>query len=337
MKNITFLILATIIFALILGCSDTTKPTYIMDVNGLHEAPENAVWLTHEHILVDFIGADNIQPETWDHDKIISSLLPYLQEIQKLNVDYFVDATPAYLGRDVLLLKKITDITGIRIMTNTGLYGAVENRYIPSYAYALSAEELAEIWIDEFENGIDNTSIRPGFIKIGVDSHDPLDPMHEKLVKAAAITHLETGLIIASHTGRAEGLWPQLKILDDFGVAPEALIWVHAQQEADKDSFLKAAETGCWVSLDGMGWEMEDHVKKIAMAKEHGFLDRVLISHDAGWYDPQKEVQSIIPFTAVFNTLIPELQSRGFTDDEIRMMLSVNPSRAFSIKKRTIN
>ena len=337
MKHQPFLLLATLFMALLMGCSDTTKPTYILDINGIHEADKNALWLTHEHVLVDFIGADSIQPETWDHDEIMQSILPYFHEIKQHNVAYFVDPTPAYLGRDVLLLRKISDITGIRIVTNTGLYGALENKYIPSYAFDLSAEELAEIWIDEYENGIDQTNVRPGFIKIGIDSADPLDPVHEKLVKAAAITHLRTGLIIASHTGKAEGLWPQLKILEDYGVSPEAFIWVHAQQEESHENILRAAEMGIWISLDGMGWETEGHIEKIAVLKEHGFSDRILISHDAGWYDPQKEVQSIIPFTAIFDQVIPELKSRGFTEKDIRKLLTDNPARAFSIGTTTAN
>ena len=336
MKKGTCFIFSVLFLFILAGCSDSGGRYFIQDVYGIHEAEENAEWLTHEHILVDFIGADSIQPEAWDHDEIINYLLPYLTEIKDLNVDYFVDATPAYLGRDVLLLRKIADLTGIRIVTNTGLYGALENRYIPSYAYELTAEELADIWIDEYENGIDQTSVRPGFIKIGIDSADPLDPVHEKLVKAAAITHLKTGLIIASHTGNAKGLWPQLKILEDYGVSPEAFIWVHAQQEENHENILRAAEMGTWISLDGMGWEIEDHVEKIVLLKERGFSDRILISHDAGWFDPQKEVQSVIPFTAIFDQVIPELKSRGFTADDIHKLLTVNPARAFSIEVRKI-
>jgi phosphotriesterase-related protein len=329
-KSYIFIVLS-LCLTIIIGCSTTEQSDYVQDINGLHQVEENTVWLTHEHILVDFIGASNIRPDTWDHDEIIHSIIPYLDELKKYNVDYFVDATPSYLGRDALLLKRIANETGLRIITNTGIYGAVGNKYIPSYAFDISPEDLAEIWIDEFENGIDNTSVRPGFIKIGIDKADPLESMHEKLVKAAAITHLRTGLTIASHTGKALGLWPQLKILEQYGVSAEAFIWVHAQQENDFNSFLKAAEMGCWISFDAIGWEIEDHLEKILFSKNNGILDRVLISHDAGWYDPQKEVQSITPFTNVFDKIIPELQSKGFTDADISMLLSVNPSRAFSI------
>ena len=323
-------------FFLIIGCGYPTskKQQLIQDVNGTHRLASNQIWLSHEHILVDFIGADSIQPNRWNHDAIIKEVMPYLEELKEFNVNYFVDATPDYLGRDVLLLEKIANKTGIRIITNTGLYGARNNKFIPEYAQEMTAEDLARMWINEYKNGIDGTSIRPGFIKIGIDDSDSLHAMHQKLVKAAALTHLKTGLTIASHTGKAIGLWPQLDILKELGVSPEAFIWVHAQTEDNNDSYLKAAEMGCWISLDGLGWELEKHVEKLLFAKRNGILDRILISHDSGWYDPQKENQTIRPYTNIFKKLYPELKSHGFTDDEFKVLISVNPSKAFLIEVR---
>lgn len=333
-KELNFTILLVVIFY---GCSITPKQPLIQDVTGARLADSNQIWLTHEHILVDFIGADSIQPDSWNHEIILKEVLPYFKELDEFNVNYFVDATPAYLGRDVLLLERIADKTGIRIVSNTGLYGARNNKFIPEYAYDISAQKLAEIWINEYRNGIDDTPIKPGFIKIGIDNSDTLSTLHQKLVKAAALTHLKTGLTIASHTGKAKGLWPQLSILDETGVSPESFIWVHAQAETDNDMYLKAAERGCWISLDGLGWEVEKHTEKILFAKRNGILDKILISHDAGWYDPQKENQTIKPYTAIFRKLYPELISQGFTEDEFKLLTSVNPSKAFSIQIRNLN
>jgi phosphotriesterase-related protein len=158
--------------------------------------------------------------------------------------------------------------------------------------------------------------------------------VHEKLVRAAALTHLQTGLTIASHTGEAKGLWPQLRILEEMGVSPQALIWVHAQNEEDHQNYLKAAEMGCWISLDGLGWELENHVEKLVFAKRNGILDRILISHDAGWYDPQKTVQTLMPYNVIFKKLYPALKSRGFTDDDFNQLTRVNPSKAYAIEIR---
>ncbi len=319
------------ILTLLVGWGSMNGQGMIQDVRGRNEVDPTAVWLSHEHLLVDFIGADSIRPDSWDHEVIMREVLPYLEELKEFKVRYFVDATPNFLGRDVLLLEKIAKRTGLRILTNTGLYGARNNKFIPTYAREGSAEDLAQLWIAEYEQGIDGTSIRPGFIKIGVDASDPLDPFHAKLVKAAALTHLQTGLTIASHTGEAVGLWPQLHILREMGVSPGSFIWVHAQAEKDNENYIKAAGMGCWISLDGLGWELDEHIDKLMFAKNSGILDRILISHDAGWYDPQKKNQTIMPYTVIFEKLYPALKSRGFTDEEFKLLIRANPSKALSI------
>lgn len=329
LNSFLLLCLALICF----GYSVPTSQPLIQHVNGLDRVDYTPIWLTHEHILVDFIGADSIHSDRWNQESVMKQMRPYLEELKEFDVKYFVDATPNYLGRDVLLLQKISDQTGIRIITNTGLYGVRNNKFIPAYAFAMTAEKLAEMWTKESEIGIDGTSIKPGFIKIGIDNADPISDLHGKLVRAAALTHLKTGLTIASHTGKAKGLWPQLRILQEMGVSPEAFIWVHAQNEVDNDNYLKAAQMGCWISLDGLGWELEKHITKILFAKENGILDKILISHDAGWYDPaKKEVQNIKAFTNVFKKLYPELKSKGFTDEEFKLLVSINPAKAYGIK-----
>lgn len=329
--------LASYIFFLIVwGGIAQTEPVAIQDITGFHAVKSGEIWLSHEHILVDFIGADSIDSGSWNKANISKQVLPFLLELQNFHVKYFVDATPQYLGRDVHLLKELADKSGIRIITNTGLYGAQNNKFIPDIARKNTAEELAQQWLKEFEQGIDGTNMKPGFIKISVDNSELLSPMHEKLVKAAALCHLKSGLTIASHTGKAIALWPQLEILSEQGVSPKAFIWVHAQAEEEEINYQKAAETGCWISLDGLAWEMDKHIEKLVYAKRNGFLDQILISHDAGWYDPQKKTQNIQPYTPIFKTLLPLLRSKGFTADEINLLISVNPSKAYAIHKRSM-
>lgn len=326
-------IITILLLVLIASCA-SKNGSIVNSVSGSVTVSPNEVWLSHEHLLVDFIGADSIDPKKWDHDSVISAVLPYLEELKEHNVKYFVDATPAYLGRDVLLLEKIARKTGLTILTNTGFYGAVNNKYIPSFAFEKTAEELAAIWINEYNKGIDSTSIKPGFIKISVDAADTLDAIDQKLVKAAGITHLQTGLTILSHTGKAKGLWPQLKILREMNVSPNAFVWVHAQAEEDNTNYLRAAKEGCWIALDGLGWDIEKHLQKLVFAKEHDILNRVLISHDAGWYDPQKQTQAIKPYTNIFKQLYPALMSKGFSKEEFNLLISDNPAKAFSINIR---
>ncbi len=314
------------------SCGNWSDPV-VMTTAGSRTVDRSATWLSHEHILVDFIGADSIRPQSWDQEAIIDQVLPYLKELEQYNLTYFVDATPQGLGREPELLQKISDRTGLQIITNTGFYGARNNKYVPSDFKDASPEQMAELWIDEFRNGIGNSKVRPGFIKISVDNIEPLDSLHQKIVYAAGLTHLRTGLTIASHTGKSTALWPQLDILVDLGVPANKFIWVHAQNEEDLENYVKAADKGCWISLDGIGWGWEAYLDKLLFAKQNDILDHILVSHDAGWYDPQKTVQEIQPYTALFKYLMPALKAEGFTESEIQLMLSENPARAYSYNK----
>ena len=51
------------------------------------------------------------------------------------------------------------------------------------------------------------------------------------LIRAAALTHLETGLVIMSHTGTDKPAFDQIHILKELGVSPEAFIWTHAHSQ----------------------------------------------------------------------------------------------------------
>ena len=119
-----------------------------------------------------------------------------------------------------------------------------------------------------------------------------------------------------------------------MNVLPGAFVWVHAQNENDNNNYLLAAQEGCWISLDGLGWDVEKHLEKLVFAKEHTILDKILISHDAGWYDPQKQTQTVKPYTNIFKELYPLLMSRGFSKQDFDLLMSNNPSEAFSIRIR---
>ena len=202
----------------------------IITVNGPIEPSALGTVLTHEHVLVDFIGADSTGFHRWNRDTVLSVMLPYLEECRALGVNSFFECTPAYLGRDPELLRMLADASGLHIITNTGYYGARENLFIPEAILSSSPEALASVWINEFEEGIGESGIRPGFIKIGVDGNDTLSAAHRLLIRAAAIAHKKTGLAIASHTGPDAPAFEQLAVLEEEGVSPSAFIWVHANR-----------------------------------------------------------------------------------------------------------
>ena len=310
----------------------------IMTVDGRIPAADMGMSLIHEHFLVDFIGADQISENRWNKDEVIRKVLPFLLDAKKHAVKTILDCTPAFLGRDVVLQKRLAAASGLQILTNTGYYGAVKNKYLPRWAFTETAEQLAARWINEFEHGIDNTTIKPGFIKIGVDP-EHLSELHQKIVRAAALTHLHTGLTICSHTGIAIPAFEEIELLKQLGVHPAAFVWTHAQNEQDRALHVKAAGLGAWISLDGIGWgEIEPYTAALDNLRSAGMLHKVLISHDAGWYKPgENDGGSFTGYTNIFSVLIPRLNKMGFTDQDIQQLLVKNPAEAFSIRVRKLN
>jgi phosphotriesterase-related protein len=313
------------------------KANTILTVGGPIDASKMGVTLAHEHILVDFIGAENYDPTRWNRAEVVEAVLPELIRIKQLGVETLFEFTPAFLGRDVELLKELSTKSGLNIITNTGFYGAVNNKYLPAVAFKASADELARVWIDEFEKGIEGTGIKPGFIKISVNP-ETLSDLHKKLVQAAAITHLRTGLTIASHTGPGIPALEQIEVLNQSGVNPAAFVWVHAQNEENTDYYLQAASTNAWVSLDGVQQSnIANYLQLLHFMKEQGLLGKVLVSQDAGWYEPGKPWNGPSrSYTDIHHYLIPELKKSGFTKKNIKQIFELNPAEAFAVRIRNL-
>lgn len=305
----------------------------IMTINGPINTSKMGTTLIHEHFLVDFIGAKEISTKRWDRVEVVNKVTPYILAAKNAGVKTMFDCTPAFLGRDPILLRLLAEKSGIQIVTNTGYYGALNNKHMPSHALSEPAEVLALRWIREFLRGIEGTDVRPGFIKIGVDSEEELSDLHIKLVKAAAITHLKTGLTICSHTGPGKTAFQQLDIIQKHGVSPSAFVWVHAQGEEDISYFESAASLGAWVSLDGIGTDdLDKYVEILVRLKSNGYLNRVLISHDAGWYKPEEPDGDFTGYSNIFTDLIPRLKDKKFNQKDIDQLLVKNPISAFRIK-----
>jgi phosphotriesterase-related protein len=329
------------LLSLFYGCKSETEKI-IITVNGPIPAGEMGTTLVHEHVLVDFIGADSTGYHRWNKDEVVERVTPFLEEIQEYEVSTLIECTPAFVGRDPMLLKRLSEKTGMNLVTNTGYYGARTNHFIPKEFYSMSARELSARWVDEFENGIEGSGIRPGFIKIAVDRDDTLSPEHIKIVSAAALTHNKTGLAIASHTGPEGPAFEQIKVLQSYGVDPSHFIWVHAQR-GSLDGNIRAAKMGAWISIDNVNGDRTDdpealfsiqwHANRILALKEAGLLHRVLISHDAGWYSPgQENGGTFRDYKDIFTDLIPALNELGFTQTDIDQLLIRNPIEAYSIK-----
>lgn len=309
------------------------QTSWLMSVSGKLTDPGRI--LPHEHILVDFIGAGKVSPARYDAGEVFETALPKLKELKLLGCDTLIECTPDYLGRDVKLLKRLSEASGMNILTNTGYYGAREHMFLPDHVHEEDAGKLADRWTDEWENGIGDTGIRPGFIKTGADKA-PLSALQRKIVRAAARTHLRTGLTVGIHTGNGAAAEEELSILEAEGVSPEAFIWIHAQSENNHSYHLQLARKGAWVEFDGIREEsLEEHLELVQTMKAHKLLGKVLVSQDAGWYHVgEAGGGSYRGYGLLFTAFIPLLKKKDFTGKEIETLVKTNPAEAFAIRIR---
>lgn len=306
---------------------------YIQTVRGPIKPSQLGMTLIHEHIMVDFIGADKINKNRYNADEVFEVMLPYLKEIKDLGVTGFAECTPMFIGRDAELMERFSKALDMHILTNTGMY---KEPYLPKYAFEKTEDELAKMWISEIGQGIEGTQIKAGFIKIAVNPGN-LIPIQQKIVRAAARASKVTGATIACHTGHGIAALESLDILKSEDLPLGKFIFVHAGSESDSSYNVKVAEQGAWVEYDSIGaGEADRYTSLIKTMLDKGYGDRLLLSQDAGWYnvgDPRGG--NVRNFAYIIRDFIPLMEKSGIDKKTIGKFFINNPAKALQIPIKT--
>ena len=129
----------------------------------------------------------------------------------------------------------------------------------------------------------------------------------------------------------------EMEVLEGAGLDLGRFIWVHAQTEPDFSILKEAARHGAYVELDTVGasFQSRSELLETAIALiEAGFVNRLLLSHDAGWYNPARSDglpdDGYRGYTALAQDFIPALLGRGVSEEEVRRITVHNPAQAFA-------
>ena len=296
---------------------------------------ELGLTLPHEHLFTDLRGPTVDDYAQADPIRVLSVMKPYIADVKKFGVRSIVECSTIGVGRNPKILKTIAIHTGINIIAPTGVY---REWYVPDEIRNLTVEALADRWIKDLTIGIDGSDVKAGFIKMAV-SDEEITLLEQKNLQAAVIASRHTGAVIACHTIGGKLVEQLIDLLDEYGHNLERFIWTHAQSEPDIDYQFRAAERGVYISIDaiGSGWTPdEDMLEKTIALINAGYSNKILLSHDAGWYDPSQPDgkpadQGIRGYTDLFKTFIPSLQSRGVDQETIDEITVNNPAIAFSL------
>ncbi len=320
------------------------KGQKIQTVLGEVDAADIGPMLPHEHLLVAFIEEGKFSDTDYDRSEIVELMLPLLMELKGEGCGGFVDCSPVYLGRDPYLLRELSEKSGIHIITNTGYYKAP---YIAPEVHAMSSREMADLWVSEARDGIEESGVRPGFIKIAVND-GRVNPLQERILFAAVHASLETGLPVQCHTVGADAAAHVGELLEACSFDYERWIWVHAQtaftqgskltaggsNAADYGLFQRLGDRGMWISIDHLHPPAyEQGLALLEGLMGCGLTDRLLLSQDSGWYNVGQERGGLInPFHLLFKEFVPYAEVQGWSKETLERLTMFNPAIAMRLR-----
>src|SRR5258707_7870739 len=173
-------------------------------VRGPIDAAELGVTLMHEHVFVLSTEVMQNLPEPWgDEEKRVADAVARLNELKSRGVDSIVDLTVIGLGRYIPRIQRIAAQTDINIIVATGIYTYHD---APLYFHYRGPgtpfggpELMTEMFVKDIQQGIADTRVRAGILKCATDVSG-LTPDIERILRAVAQAHRETGVPISTHT-----------------------------------------------------------------------------------------------------------------------------------------
>ena len=303
---------------------------HLITTLGPKRADQLGLILPHEHVFVDLRTWDQpgyAQAETGD---VIALMAPEITRAQAAGVTALVECSTVGVGRRPDILKAISEATGLPLVVPTGVY---REPWIPDWIQAATEAELRDWITGELSNEIRPDGVRAGWIKLSAGD-DGLTKCETKVFRAAAGAGLATSAVIGSHTIRGRVVRDQLRVIEEVGYSPERFIWIHTQAEPDFDLHVEIARRGAWIEYDAIGSDQlsdDFFLERIQRVLEAGLGDRLLLSHDRGWYDPALPGGGTPkPFTYLSETFLPKLRLAGLDEPILRQLTQSNPFRAFA-------
>lgn len=295
---------------------------------GPKSAGELGLILPHEHIFVDLGPIEENAYLDADPADVIRVMAPEIEKIKQQGVTALVECTPVGVGRRADIDRAVSLATNFPVVVPTGIY---REPWIPQWAHEASEEELCNWLLKELTGAIEDSGVQAAWIKVSA-SDDGITPVESKILRAAAKAGAATNAVIGSHTIRGRVVYDQLDILEAAGYTPTRFIWVHTQAEPDFDLHLAMAQRGCWLEYDSIGTREDSwYIDCIQRLLDAGFGDRLLLSHDRGWYDPSKPGGGVPkPYTYLVEHFLPNLRHARVDDATIIQLTQTNPFVAYA-------
>jgi phosphotriesterase-related protein len=316
-------------------------------VLGSVEAKSLGKTLIHEHFVFGYPGySGDVTFGAYDKEEALRIGIETARKVQAYGVQTVVDPTPNECGRDPLLLKEISERTGLHIVCTTGYYyeGEGGTAYFRNRrSFADIESEIFEIMMTEITQGIGKTGVKAGAIKVA-SSEGAITEYEQYFFRAAAKAQRATGVPIITHTQQGTMGGDQARLLIEHGAEPSRIVIGHMDGNADVSYHLDTLQQGVYVALDRFGLQTpgfpKDTVRETVLLGllGMGYADRLMLSHDTVnlflgrpriFTGELAELNQTYEITHLFRNVIPRLQARGVSEETLNTIFVDNPRRLF--------
>jgi phosphotriesterase-related protein len=201
------------------------------------------------------------------------------------------------------------------------------------------ADPMIDMFVGDITEGIAGTGVKAAFLKCAID-HNGLTPGVERVMRAVARTHRQTGAPITVHThpGSETGRVVKRVLCDDEGVDPTRVVLGHSGDSSDLDYLSALADAGFILGMDRFGINVETtfeaRADTLVELCRRGYADRMVLAHDAAcyidWMDPRlREMMTQWNYLHIHDDVLPYVRERGVTEAQIETMLVDTPRRYF--------
>ena len=320
----------------------------VESVRGPVELSDLGQVLMHEHVFV--MSTEHMQnygADWWDEEFRVTDAITKLNSMHAKGIQTIVDPTVWGLGRYIPRIQRIAEQTPVNIIVAAGLY--VYEELPQQYAYRGPGTliDIPEPMVTDFSRditeGIADTGVKAAFLKFALETPEP-SPGVERIARAVARTHLDTGAPITVHTsGPHQTGRTAVRIFCEEGVDLTKVVIGHAGDSNDLDYLSELADTGATLGMDRFGLDLfnptAERVKTIAALATRGYADRMVLSHDASCFidyfgaahdEARAAAAPNWHFEHITDDVIPALLASGVTQAQIDTMMIENPVRYFT-------
>jgi len=309
-------------------------------IRGRVATAELGTTLMHEHVFVmqpeAFLNYAHVWGESyWDEDARVADAVEKLRAVRAVGIRTIVDPTAPGLGRNIPRIQRINAEVDLNIVVASGVYAFLE---LPNFLHYRAPEAIAELFVREIREGIDDTGVKAAFLKCAVEEHGVVGDI-PRILDAVALAAVETDVPVMVHTNaRAATGTVALEQLTKRGVDPSRVVVAHAGDSNDLDYLRAIGDTGAVLGFDRFNIPHfnpdEDRMRTLLALLEEGYGDRIHLSHDAACFmdfmvgDPAFADERP-DYLHISTTILPALLERGVTQAQIDELMVDNPRRFF--------